>query len=335
MMSITPKALLSLFVLVGLVLVVGGAAVAANYHSGADLHCSDCHVMHGSYNGTTYNGGSGFDNLLKGSATSLCLVCHDGTDATAPDVIASGTAASPNDTLSVAYASPWKSSGGYFQSDATTVVNNAAHDLYATSALTATHGTWTSGSSGIVCTDCHGPHGTTNYRNLLLQPGTASADINVTESADVYIDSTQTGTLAGKYNHATIGYNAPNDVKEWCLGCHTNTASDTASPWAKHPQDVEVSTLDDSGSHWDTGTGAGFGDSTVGGGSSGIPRIRFAESGTTFAEVTTDGTTNEVFCLTCHKPHGSKYDSTLLWPHYTDGNVDQTSGCDQCHNKGA
>ena len=325
--------ILSLVVLTGLVLAGGSIALGANYHTGSDLTCSDCHVMHASYNGTSYNAGSGFDDLLKGTATSMCLVCHDGTDTTAPDVVATGTAAAPNDTLSVAYASAWKSSGGYFQSDAITVVNDAAHDLYAASALTATQGTWTSGSSGMVCTDCHSAHGTANYRNLLLQPGTAGSDIDVTVDADVYLDATKT-TLAQKYDHDTIGYNAPNDVKEWCIGCHTSIASDSSSPWAKHPQDVEVSTLDDSGSHWDTGTGVGFGDTTVGGGSAGIPRVRYAEGGSTFAETTTKGDTNEVFCLSCHKPHGSKYDSALLWPHYTDDNVDQTSGCDQCHAKG-
>ncbi len=334
MNPIPRTSILTLAVLVGALLACG-AALAANYHTGSDLHCSDCHVMHGSYNGTTYNGGSGIDNLLKGSANAMCLACHDGTDTAAPDIVASGTAASPNNTISTAYTDKYGGSGGFFQSDTTTVVSPVAHDLFATSALTAIHGTWTSGSSGMTCADCHDPHGTTNYRNLLSDPDGDTTDALITIDSDVYLNATT--PITSYYAAGNVGFNEPNDIVAWCTGCHTNTASDTASPWAKHPMDDNAEIADLSSTlqtHWTTGTGNGF-DTDVDDATSGIPRVRFAQTGTSFALVTTVGTANEVMCLTCHKAHGSKYDSTTVWPHYVDDNADQTSACDQCHDKGA
>jgi formate-dependent nitrite reductase cytochrome c552 subunit len=82
-----------------------------------------------------------------------------------------------------------------------------------------------------------------------------------------------------------------------------------------------------------TGAGTGFG-VDVGDALAGIPRVRFSQVGTTYATSGTVGTANKVFCLSCHKAHGSKYDSTVVWPHYTSGAADQTSACGQCHNSG-
>lgn len=41
-------------------------------------------------------------------------------------------------------------------------------------------GTWTPGSQGLTCTDCHAAHGENGeYRNLVLRPGTATEDRRV------------------------------------------------------------------------------------------------------------------------------------------------------------
>jgi len=324
--------------LVGATLMLGGVALAGDYHQGSGLHCTDCHIMHASKDGTTYNSGTGYDNLLKAaSATALCMQCHDGADATAPDIVATGTAAAPNDTLGTAYASKYKNSGGYFQSDYGSAQSGEGHDLYATSALTAIQGTWTSGTDGMVCADCHDPHGTANYRNLLLQPGTGGVDISVRSGTEVYLREAITipptaAATAIHYDTSAVGFDDVNHVVDWCLDCHTNiTTGSGDTPPKKHPQDVAVSGAE--GSHWTGGTGSGFG-TDVGDESSGIPRIRFAQDGASYAATTTVADTNQVFCLSCHKTHGSRYDSTALWPYY-EGGADQTSACDQCHNKGA
>ena len=40
---------------------------------------------------------------------------------------------------------------------------------------------------------------------------------------------------------------------------------------------------------------------------------------------------NQVFCLTCHKAHGSSNNSSMRWEYQTSSN----RGCQQCHNKGS
>ena len=150
-------------------------AFAGDYHNGGGLVCSDCHIIHASKDGTLYNGGNGNPGLLKvASGNDLCLSCHDGTDTTAPDEVATGTAAAPNDTLGTAYASVYKNAAGFFQSNLTTTATNYGHDLGG-GAVTAIQGTWVSDTTGMKCTDCHDAHGNANYRNLKTRPGTAPA----------------------------------------------------------------------------------------------------------------------------------------------------------------
>jgi hypothetical protein len=306
-------------------LVAASGAFAGEYHYGTTLNCANCHVMHGSYNGTLYNGGAGFAMLLKGTVNQTCLSCHD---TTSRDVVATGTAAAPNDTISVAHPSKYKNSSGFFQSDWATALSPVGHDL-GPSQVTAIQGSWISEAGGMKCTDCHDAHGTPNWRNLLPRPGTAGADVEIIEGTDVHIKPGVT-TWADKMDTDSVAFNdgAPNKIVSWCLGCHTNiTAGD------KHPQDKSLAGSKADGAHWVSGTGTGFG-TDVGDGTAGIPRVRFAQTGTDYTSSMTVADTNRVFCLSCHKAHGSKYDSTLVWPHYTDGAADQTSACGQCHNAG-
>lgn len=321
-------------------LALGTYAFAGDYHIGAGLHCSDCHIMHASKDGVTFGGGLGNSSLLKSDTTNqLCLACHDGTDTTAPDVVSTGTAAAANttnDTLGIAYASKFKNCGGFFQSDYATVASAYGHNL-GPAQVTAVQGTWQSGSTGMKCADCHGPHGTSNYRNLLLRPGTAASDVTVrggtsgTQEAylreAITVPATNSDT-ATHYDTDAVTFNDPNNLVAWCTSCHTNITTGT-----KHPQNAAVSGVKADSAHWVGGIGAGFG-TDVGDASRGIPRVRFAQAGTSYATAGTVATTNKVFCLSCHKGHGSKYDSAIVWPHFTRDNADRPAACNQCHNKG-
>ncbi len=58
-------------------------------------------------------------------------------------------------------------------------LNHTGHTLG--SLHRALGGTWTPGSQGLTCTDCHDAHGENGqYRNLVLRPGTATEDRRVT-----------------------------------------------------------------------------------------------------------------------------------------------------------
>ena len=62
--------------------------LAGEWHVGASLQCGQCHVEHGSAGGQPIPGGPYSTLLQKGSVNELCLSCHDGSDPTAPDVLA-------------------------------------------------------------------------------------------------------------------------------------------------------------------------------------------------------------------------------------------------------
>ena len=360
------------------------AALAGEYHTGNALKCTQCHVMHASNQGTYYGTGgptnpTGFpDLLMNASPNAQCLSCHGSS--VLEITSATGTAAAPNMiyTGGETYTSLYGSSAGIFQSDCLTASTTCGHNLFATAPLTAIQGTWQSSATGMQCVDCHDPHGNANYRNLRTNPGTATGPINIYSSYGTggswtlaVPAVTDPGTYQvferakTKYNTDDVAFNAVNNMSTWCEGCHTNIES--TAPTNKHPQNVAVSGLDDGGANWVAGVDGSPGfmstnapqapsafTSGTTGTADGIPRLRFAQSGTTFAACggpatspigagTTAGvaTTNQVFCLTCHKAHGGQYSQNLVWPngYYTTPGghtpvAQAFAGCNQCHAKG-
>ena len=306
-------------------------AAAGEYHHGTHLTCNQCHVMHGTKDANSYGGGNGVAHLLKGTVNNTCLGCHNGSSR---DFVASGTVAAPNDTISGTWASKYKNSSGIFQSDWETVSSPLAHDLGA-GHVTAVQGTWNtttahSDYAGMQCTDCHEAHGNENYRNIVEHPGGVGTAVLVREGTEVHTDPGASG-WTGVMNTEAIAFDDPNNIANWCAGCHTNITTGN-----KHPQNVALTASGADGAHWDGGSGTGFENTgPIGDGTPGIPRVRFAQAGADYAECIDPADTNKVMCLSCHKAHGSKYDSAVLWPYYTDGAADRTSGCGQCHNSGA
>ena len=323
---------------------------AGEYHavSNNTLRCSDCHTMHNFQSGLPVAAGGPFNRLLKAASINLlCMSCHDGTNADAPDIVAAGTAVAPNNILSTAYGSIYKNAAGFFQSDWNSTVTTVGHDLYSAGILTAPGGTWTTPASGMTCKNCHEVHGNPRYRNLERNPGGVAVSVtlgtNVTETTAVSLPPTANPAVA--YNHDNIGY--VSNIGAWCGGCHTsfngtaNTGySSTLPHHTRHAIDAQMdganpaySSIHVDSANWTAGVGQGFGGGLEDG-VAGIPRTRFEGAAVATSRVV--ATSNKVFCFSCHKAHGSTYDSNMMWAwKATTANqkLEMYSGCQQCHNQ--
>jgi len=355
---VSPKTVVLGLTLVALTLAgpFAGMAMADHTHSNHELHCGHCHVMHATRNDglTKYNSGAGYDHLLlAGSITETCLTCHNGSTYT--DVVGAGLSTemipASGGQNSEFTTDPYGASGGFFCADYKTASSKFGHDLFASGPVTAIQGSWVSDGSGMTCGDCHEVHGNHNYRNLKLQPGNGGSNINITYNetgADVQIDPAKTGRNARRTD--AIAFNAGNDLSNWCLDCHSDIDSSSTT---KHPVNRSLSDAAGNGTvdaaNWAKGVsggGWGFGntvDDAYGATEYGVPRVRFAQSGDTFSACTTVHADNDVMCLTCHKAHGSKYDSAQCWPYQRYSAVtpnpayspiDRAAACQQCHNRG-
>jgi hypothetical protein len=199
----------------------------------------------------------------------------------------------------------------------------------------------------MTCGDCHEVHGNSNWRNLKAKPGTAGTAINVVAAtgdptADVLMEGDlETEGSPNHYQTDRVRFNADNHIAAWCEGCHTSIETGTKHRQNRSFADAAPANVDYA--NWRDG-GTGFGtavDDGNGTGTYGVPRLRFAQSGGSWGECGTVADTNQVFCLTCHKAHGTKYDSALVWPASRIGSggtaysaVDRGAACQQCHNRG-
>lgn len=342
--------------------VTAGLALAANlaaagdYHAGSTLLCSDCHVAHDSQ-GHAYSAGGVFApvgtagpyaNLLRDDDNRVCLACHDGKSY-APDVFGSNGGAPmvrQGGGLNAAAGNP----GGLVNDAGFT--ETTGHTLYSTA--TPPHGgatpSYVPSAVGLRCVDCHAPHGTANWRNLLdrglFAGDTVSYAIGVNDpNRDVFERS------AADYRTGDVFFNEPDThgsrYAGWCNACHSDfhgrggdanmggaaggAGPSNGSPWRRHPTaDVNIG---------ESGPGATW-----------ISSLAQYASHTNKVQVldplglwTGEGADVSLTpsCMSCHKAHGNRNAFGLIFVRGTGAMTDEGDGgtmvdlCRQCHVEGA
>jgi predicted CXXCH cytochrome family protein len=339
------------------VLCVASLVFAGDWHSGTNLVCSDCHVMHFSQThaydgGSNPNLGSGpNDYLLRDTASNLCLSCHDGQFTYVPDVMGANTNAGylrQGGALNVPGGVD-----GYLETDGHSIGYDGA---IPGNVLTI------SAANPLTCTHCHSAHGSgtvlgaSGYRNLGgfgtgVDPGVDLDQISYLSGIGNNLNTVWVfedfsfGTLADHYGQDKITFNEPgaedgNSYGNFCAGCHgdfhgdpgdANIGAGASGPFIRHPvAGVDIGALVADGSHSDLTELTGK-----------TNQVHVMSPGLQKAG-SYDGTDTGLTpsCMTCHKGHGNQNAYGLIYmsgggtlSEEGDGGVYRDL-CKQCHVQG-
>jgi hypothetical protein len=323
------KKLIFGFLIVDVVVLTGAITLlSGEWHTGSSLVCSQCHTIHYGEQGNGDPGGP-FPYLLSHSTINgLCLSCHDGSDASTPDVLFPVTMyQSSGDEHSAA---------GFFSG--TGAASDSAHNLAVLDLVPLRS---PAANMALSCASCHNVHGNGNYRNLAYDPDSSGSGTNVIIGTDIFegtspaVPPTPEGSKSA-YKSSNIGYRS--NLASWCAECHNLLSANEngAAPahFKRHPSEINLDMSDGhvDPQHWTGGQGLGFG-TVTGDDIEGIPRVRFQEAtASDYNSAKTVTATNQVFCASCHLAHGGEHFSCAVWP-YKEAGADMYSPCQQCHNQ--
>ncbi len=319
-------------------LVLGGAAYAADYHEGATLICSDCHVMHYSQShGYNDNGGGiyaplgaegPYHYLLRNDINDLCLGCHDGSN-NAPDVLEQNGGVSAN-----------RLAGALNRDGSAPYYHATGHTLDATDV--APGGTFVN-TDGLNCVDCHFQHGRYGSYRLMRVTSSAAAVTYATSATtpDLTKDVWQKANGGSThYDWTNVEYCEPSQTAskyaDYCKRCHTDfhgakggpeVGGATGEEWLRHPNaDANIGAL--TGGHSSLATYTGR-----------TNKVKVMSASGGWEPPAADVTPS---CFSCHKSHGNQNSFGLIHMSGTgaiteEGDTDGTTVkqlCKQCHVQG-
>ena len=339
------------------------AAWAGDYHTGAGLICSDCHVAHFSQTHAYTSGGTfvplgaagPYVALLRNDPNDLCLACHD-NNSIAPDVFGDNVGKYQGTVRRAgalnALSGKRTNDTGYDEID--------GHTLWSPSDPPGHTGSlYVPPTDGLECVSCHSQHGSASqYRNLRTS---TSATNTFYQAPLTYVpgganiatrDVFERNVRA--YADADVDYNEPDPTKsayaKWCSSCHkvfhgTSGGSEvgggsggdnaTNPEWTRHPQaDVNIgqnASFISSLNQFNTGTSNGTGTRAN--------RVKVMDSQGLWNGTAADNTVTPS-CFSCHKSHGNKNGFGLIFMAGNGTVTEEGDGgqykdlCRQCHIQG-
>jgi predicted CXXCH cytochrome family protein len=309
------------------------------YHIGSTLVCSDCHILHASQSHAydplqpapsqtiPFPGPASAHLLRAGDPLDVCLACHDG-QSFAPDVVGADCNGLNQ-----------RSAGQFGPPDQANPYGHAlGRGLPPAPGQLCDRCHFSAGDQKkVTCVDCHDAHGNGVARNLQWASwpeGTPPLALFTNPAASGLSAYEEVNVSYGTLDASTL-----REVTNMCIDCHhVFTGGYYIDPDGdgihnRHPsyesergsantirQGEGRGTTDPA--HWQGGTGSGF---------AGTTRVRPVVRGaTTYSDgLAVDAARNGVFCLSCHRAHGSQNGFSLVWP--APQGVGPM-GCDQCHN---
>ncbi len=317
------------------------------FHSNSTLDCEQCHAMHYSENGASRlypppsppeegsRGVGPFPSLLFRNVTDLCLSCHK--DSTAPNVWSGNwPGGSYSNTGTGGDSANGHNPGGTF--------GNESKDIPLDPTLGLTPPGQTQTLPEFHCATCHEPHGWSSdavngnphvfaYRLLRKQivgPGGAKVDVSgviLNGFAEEQLNEEASNMNHNVYRSLARVGDGSKGFGKWCAACHGGFHSDTqGSPelkkvsgqWIRHPTAMAL------GDNVATNYGATYNPD--------YPVETTNTSATTDANWSMSGTTERVFCLSCHYAHASPYKNATRWNNTVASGA--RTGCNKCHAKG-
>jgi len=327
-----------IFILVFLLPILSAGGIKDN------IACGECHTMHNSQNMSSMTGDGAEQALLANN----CVGCHTGVN------VDPGTSGYPYILDSSASGADYGGSGTGIGGNTLAGGNfywvqfndRKGHNVAGISDPDVELGTVPPGGSDIggqlTCAGqygCHGDRSTGNSDLDALRPRSHHVDDDPTlgtsvpnsyrflegvkgfEDADWEFTVNVTTGLEdhNQYKGVTDGGAAATDtISSFCAKCHGNFhTADTSSPFLRHPTDISLPTSGEHGAYTTYDPAVPVASTDITGPLSDISAA--------------DGEDRIVNCISCHRAHGSPYDSILRWDYKSWPNGGY-NGCAVCHS---